>query len=333
MRKHLRHLAPALAALALSLPFAACGGGDSGPAGPDVYVAGHAYYGNYPGSVTSATLWTNGKAQRLSDERSDDDNTLSVYASGGDVYVAGTEGTYYDDNFRATLWTNGKAERLSDEYSVASSVYASGGNVYVAGREGGNRTNLSGARPALWVNGEPQTLEPLNNDHYWYAFARSVFVSGDDVYVVGRDSSCATLWVNGEPQELSYGSWTHANSVFVSDGKVYVAGTHELCATLWVDGEPHRLSEGYSEANSVYVSGGKVYVAGSDNSNGGATLWVDGEVQELADEYGYAGMEADSVCVSGGDVYVTGNYHLWKNGVDQRWNQDEMAFFHSVFAK
>jgi len=102
-----------------------------------------------------ATLWVNGEARRLGDG-SENTNAYSVFVSGGDVYVAGSEGNYF-----AALWVNGVPQRLdndsgdvSSRYARADSVFVSGNDVCVAG------TDWIGApRALLWKNGSLQVLQ------------------------------------------------------------------------------------------------------------------------------------------------------------------------------
>jgi hypothetical protein len=144
----------------------------------------------------------------------------------------------------------------------------------------------------LWRDGEPMRLESLSPS----AFARSVFVDGDDVYVVGERLNPeyilengwplhdAVLWKNGEETVLDapFGCSSWAPSVFVSGGDVYVAGYYERywisypIAVIWKNGVMTPLTDpsividddGYaqwfiwSKAFSVAVSNGNVYVAG-----------------------------------------------------------------------
>lgn len=106
------------------------------------------------------------------------------------------------------------------------------------------------------------------------SYARSIFVSENDVYVAGfmRDKGryIATLWKNGTTQKLTDGyEDAKAHSVFVSNNDVYVAGIegsdyYRSVAVLWKNGIPQNLTDGNhkAEAHSVFVSGDDVYVVG-----------------------------------------------------------------------
>jgi hypothetical protein len=275
--------------------------------GPDVYVAG--FEGWYGASYDRATLWTNGSAKRLSDGPS---QAYSVHVSGGNVYVAGIE--YEGGGQRATLWTNGSAQRLGGGQSAAYSVAVSpGGDVYVAGIE------YVGSRhyATLWKNGAAERLAsgpPDSPDAS--SVARSVCVSGDDVYVAGTGTISgadpadpydryhvwrATLWENGVPRRLSEDEdGSVAYSVFASGGDVRVAGAKygpgpyvgpTPRATLWENGAPRRLSDGYSYAQSVFVLGADVYAAGyvhNEYASNCATLWANGSALRLCDDHSSA---------------------------------------------
>jgi tRNA(Leu) C34 or U34 (ribose-2'-O)-methylase TrmL len=89
--------------------------------GLGVYVAG--FETNELGN-TVATLWKNGEAKHLSDG-SANARAKSVYVSGDDVYVAGTESDTIANRIVAKLWKNGETPmNLSNAtHSVANSVF------------------------------------------------------------------------------------------------------------------------------------------------------------------------------------------------------------------
>ncbi len=194
--------------------------------------------------------------------------------------------------------------------------------------------------PALWKNGIVQNLPAEGHQ----GFARSVYVSGSDVYVVGWDAAKAKLWKNGVALNLTNGLFvSSANSVYVSGSDVYVAGYDGKIAMLWKNGVAQNLTDGSftASANSVYVLGTDVYVVGTQDEGAAyqeiddngtvhnlrksvAWLWKNGVSQNLTDGSHHA--SANSVYVSGSDVYVAGyelnsiglgKVRLWKNGVAQ----------------
>jgi len=159
----------------------------------------------------------------------------------------------------------------------------------------------------FWKKGESKNL---TNGNY-YASARSIYVSGNDVYVAGIEGSpngrIAKLWKNGTARNLANDA--EVESVFVSGSDVYVAGSFRiddyLCAALWINNEePLTLGWGWfnTYANCVYVSGSDVYATGS--IEGKTVLWENGVAQYLSE--GAVAASANSIFVSGSNVYVAG---------------------------
>ena len=196
-------------------------------------------------------------------------------------------------------------------------------DVYVVGMARNRQALLDPDVATLWKNGVIQYLSEHRN-----TTARSVFVSGSDVYVAGTG-----LLKNGVEQNLTYYDNSFSTySVFVSGSDVYVAGNegrwiqhvgHILNAAVWKNGELQHLTDindfGIAYANSVFVSGSDVYVTG--NVGGVGTLWKNGVEQNLSqtnhDDYDYYSLSANSVFVSGNDVYVAGSEGWWN---EEDWN-------------
>jgi hypothetical protein len=209
--------------------------------------------------------------------------------------------------------------------------------VYMAGQVG--------TFAVFWKDGVLHKLTDGETGGGYGAYANSVYVSGNDIYVVGWDDNASTrstrtaiLWKNGVAQKLSdeptY-AYASANSVYVSGNDVYVAGSDDYGAILWKNGVAQRLPGGGS-APSVFVSGNDVYVAGSGwdaSGNSVAIVWKNGVAQTLSSgAYSYA----NSVFVSGEDVYVAGRKSgegaiLWKNGVAQTISSKADSYANSVF--
>ena len=191
----------------------------------------------------------------------------------------------------------------------------------------------------LWKNGEVQNLSKILENEIplglKFSDARSVFVSGDDVYVAGCESlfnveetiSCARLWKNGVIENLPSTSYfAEAFSVFVEKDDVYVLGREitpngRWAFVVWKNGHPEIFAEVSSicKANSIFVLGEDIYVAGAVmkyyENDLQAVLWKNGIVENLVSESHSS--EAYSVYVSGDDVYVAGTDSeaiLWKNG-------------------
>jgi len=236
--------------------------------GNNVHVGGYEYFDKYIDGYFfsnwgySATLWTNGTAQKLSNEVTS--VIYSVFVSGSDVYAVGYDRNDEEYNQEvAILWKNGIRQALSpveDECSYAQSVFVSGSDVYVAFRQHASNPRIYVA--SLWKNGVIQTL----TDGTRYSMANSVFVSGSDAYVAGWEDNVqgievATLWKNHTTQKLTDGTRNaNAESVYVSENVVYVAGWENNAqgfafATLWENGVKKNLTNGtvWSSAQSVFV--------------------------------------------------------------------------------
>ena len=230
-----------------------------------------------------------------------------------------------------------------------------GQNVYIAGFE--EIQDNSEAR--LWKNGKMENLASSvggtvrSSEVTHITGARSVYVSGNDVYVAGyeiiysdgKDALQARLWKNGEIQPLENGVYDQTLSVFVTDNDVYVLGSESLDtwpssygrwsykywkngkAVIFSEGKPGEVSAGAlfieKGVSSIFVSDGVVYVAGGYGNQ--AKLWIDGVEENLTD-----GAFANSVFVSGDDVYVVGNgssgAKLWKNGVQENLVNGDDAY-------
>jgi hypothetical protein len=200
---------------------------------------------------------------------------------GQNVYVAGFENVT-KLNSVARLWKNGGVQNLTGNIfrstgaitdsevrsrvirSEAHSVFVSGNDVYVAGYD-------------VIVSGDNWTV---NGDE--------VITNGDEV------STKARLWKNGEMQNLAQGTFSErAMSVFVSDNDVYVLGGESLQPALstsgrwaykyWKSGEAKIFAEGNSHegVKSIFVSNKDIYIAGGYGNQ--AKLWKNGVEENLPD--------------------------------------------------
>ena len=206
----------------------------------------------------------------------------------------------------------------------------------------------------LWKNGVVQNLTCGTHS----ASANSVFVSGNDVYVVGFDTRgyrgssprTAMLWKNGVAQELiSETDCTVAHSVFVSGNDVFVVGVGKFdighigsdtrwrdygngIAILWKNGVEQKLTDGslWSSALSVFVYNDDVYVLGHNGWNT-VVLWKNGK-----EKYVIEGARAHSVFVSNNSVYISGREGrratIWKNGIAEHLSDgDRIMSGQSIF--
>jgi sulfur transfer complex TusBCD TusB component (DsrH family) len=177
--------------------------------GADLYAAGS-------DTVGDAVYWKNGVLHVVAHgyypaaSSGTDPGAFCIAVSGNDVYVGG-----YNINNMAVYWKNGIETRLvptlaGSFVSAVNGLFVAGNDVYatayliVPGNGGENA-------PAYWKNGVEVDL-PLNGATSGYA--RSIFVSGSDVYAAGWTSSAgAVYWKNGVETVLSTGG--SANSIFV----------------------------------------------------------------------------------------------------------------------
>jgi len=146
--------------------------------------------------------------------------------------------------------------KKDDEENTNVDVYVVGDNFSTVNSVG-----------TIWKNGIAQNL----TDSYQ---ARSVYVSGSDVYVVGSGSIgqdipiCAKLWKNGVALKLPVSNGACANSVYVSDNDVYTVGYEYnnfqggIFAKLWKYGVTQNLNDenNYANAYSIHVSDNDVYI-------------------------------------------------------------------------
>jgi len=224
-------------------------------------------------------------------------------------------------------------------------------DVYVAGYATRENDGYPHKVATVWKNGVAQSFP----SEYADSEARSVYVSGNDVYVVGWEDvrsengdirKVAKIWKNGIAQNLTDGkNDAEALSVYVSGENVYVAGYEKrkivlipgmssdiMFAKLWKNGIEQKLelpdrgvNAEDSKAVSVFVSGEDVYVTGENGSAYRLKLWKNGIAQFLSDEN--LSTESFSVFVSGEDIYRAGIEHhkegfftnakLWKNDIEQ----------------
>ncbi len=189
-------------------------------------------------------------------------------------------------------------------------------DVYVAGFENGVAV--------YWKNGQVVPL-PSNG----MAFASSIFVVGNDVYVAGAEfgsqnvPSRAMFWKNGQPFYLTGPALAEAKAITVSGNDVYVAGKELGVAKYWKNGQAVALTNGQfdAEATDILVIGNDIYLTGSvanPDSRRNARYWKNGIVDSLMNS-----MAASSLAVTGTDVYIAGwgisnsldyEARYWKNG-------------------
>jgi hypothetical protein len=269
--------------------------------GADIYACG--YYGGVPNSM----IWKNNSLIATTNSSSSN-YASSIFVSNGNYYsifnVIGTgilNGSVLYPTLVSSTSGGGRLIKINNN-SSASSVFLSGTDIYVAGyrREFipnaccGNLYSVA----MLWKNGVSIDLNSTNNN----AEARSVFISGNNVYVGGYESnginSIAKIWKNGVGTNLSDGlTSTVINSLYINNSDVYAVGVEYLNgysngiqlsrAKLWKNGTPLNLTNGKfpAEAYSIFVAGSDVYCGGfeSNGSKKVATIWKNGIPIYLSD--------------------------------------------------
>lgn len=269
-------------------------------------------------------------------------------AAAPDVYVGGYSQVGSSGDI-PTVWKNGVATLLPFTGTSAdvNSIYVSGTDVHAAGFQtiGGSEAGL------IWKNSTVTSNGLVPCGPWW---ARSVFVSGSDVYVVGEEDDCssnrlARVWKNGVASTLSGGAFeAGASAVYVSGTDVYVAGYQNTSssnykAVIWKNGIATDLPTNAainSEATAIFVNGTDVYVAGNEDNGTSwkAVYWKNGVRTALTNGTNEASVY--SIFVSGTDIYCAGYEFngtvyvakVWKNGVATALtNGSNDAYAWSVF--
>lgn len=207
--------------------------------------------------------------------------------------------------------------------------------VYVGGYNNNFNTDKFAAN--IWKNGDVNFASP------YFSFINEIFISGKDIYAVGREfkgsgsSVIATIWKNGVSTTLGnkdensvYGSnSSNATGIFVSGNDVYVCGvqryvdfiTKPNTGTVWKNGVAMEIESG-TELSAIFVSESDVYTCGTGYMSGklGVSFFKNGQKIYFAPNDG----EINGLYVTGGDIYASGFgkdnigrtvAKIWKNGI------------------
>ena len=299
---------------------------------PIVLVAG---YSGTNGTKHVARYWVDGHETVLTNG-TNDAYANSIFVSGSDVYIAGTDAAPDTYGF-PVYWQNNSEVKLPiiSASGTANSIYVSGGNIYVAGNDS--------SKGVYWKNGSETILDNVTDSG---SSASAVFVSGNDLYIAGTRGYNAVYWKNGNIVCLTGYSvptqHVRVNGITVSNGNVYVVGYVNYAASpfpylnYWANGVATDLNTGYdlSSPNNNYgqvcavcTSGNDLYIAGmvetTNQMINHAVFWKNGVETVLTGST--ANSFAGSICVNGNDVYVAGYEYdanqpkyavYWKNGVE-----------------
>lgn len=283
----------------------------------------------------------------------------SVFASGTNVYVAGQVHTNsIGDNYDPMYWLDGVVKTLPSVSGFLNNeskdIFVANGDVHVVGNGGATYHDIPD-KAIYWKNGDPLVLpEPDPDTIQSKASAKSIFVNGSDVYIVGTQKgnygTNAICWSNGIPTILSGTPgfpFVEATDVAVSGADVYVSGNQQpgspggvpiyyYNGLVWKNGVPQLLSS--IEANSraattaIFISGNDVYISGFQVSYNGvsttfkALYWKNGVPVALPPLATGTNYGASSIFVVGNDIHIVGWVDddsitfstkgvYWKNGV------------------
>ncbi len=254
---------------------------------------------------------------------------MSIFASGGSVYVAG----YCLDSEEvptACYWKDAARVDMPDYASVAYSSFVSGDTVYTAGERWYEPSGWW--IPCYWTG---TTRTDITTEK---GYANSIYVSGGDIYTTGvlidsSDTRVPYYW-NGLPPmitatQLPAAGGTnsaYAYSIFVDGTTVYTAGRYYngvgWIACYWTGATRTDLPGGSGAAYSIFVdvNTDTVYTAGEyfDGTNWHACYWVNTGRNELPDTGG-DNPYATSIFYDGTDVYTAGAYSESENETPLYW--------------
>lgn len=309
---------------------------------PDVYCGGW----NYENNLFVPKYWKNGKSFALQSSGSISFAVVnSICVSGTDIFAVGKDSD--NENHYGTYWKNNQPFShifTGSQNTEATSVFVNGTDVHIVGYEL-HKIPVSWGFwnhyiPKYWKNGISYTLESYynngGNNIDTLAYPRSVYVSGNDVYIAGQDFQDAVYWKNGSKVCLTnnYSNLSNftadARAIFVKGNDIYVAGSQlnsnsKWIAKYWKNGQEIILDEGSAMAiyvnqiNDVYVAG---YGTNPSTGKGTAMYWKNGHPVYLTN--GNNTTEVRCMAVDGNDVYVGGMEYInptsrakyWKNGVE-----------------
>jgi hypothetical protein len=232
------------------------------------------------------------------------------------VFVGGYE--FNGKHSVAKCWINNVGKILSDgtKDAVVTSIFIAGNDVYIAGWDGG---------PVYWKNFNEKSLPVKFATQKLNASAGTIYVSNNNVFIAGKDSTRAVYWKDGTEIMLNttnakgHYDYSTANSIFIAGNDIYVAGSHGPNAVYWENGVEVYLTNiispgdlyGYEKANSIYVSDGNAYVVGAGYYVGAVfpmpRYWKNGNDESATLSHWNLGYYAtNSIFVSHHSVYICG---------------------------
>jgi hypothetical protein len=198
----------------------------------------------------------------------------SIIVSEGDIYATGSYLGNEPNVYVPCYFKNSSVVLLDTLEGSASMTLVSGGDVYVVG----DVVDAAHHVAKCWKNGVPLNLPQTSN-----AFAKSIFLSGNDVYVGGGDKGVNVYWKNGV--EIPLTSEVGGTDIVVKGSDLYVFGVFNQQAVYWKNGTMVKLSNRTSTPVAMTVSAsGVVYVAGVfiENNTSRGAYWTNGSEIELS---------------------------------------------------
>ena len=269
-------------------------GSDIAVSDSNVYVSSS---GVFQGN--NVTYWKNTTGINLVDPTIIYPTATGITLSGNDIY---TVGSAYINNFQKKVpiyWKNQdnaiKIETYSFNHGEGRDITVVGNDVYIAGTTF-DFIRGAGSPACYWKNGTPTFLHSITPS--FNGVAKSIFVSGSDVHVVGEcypsgsgaSVGWAVYWKNGVATELAPADKiSEANCVIVVGNDVYIAGAITATdgkrhATYWKNGIPVILNNApstiSSTATAITVYENDIYVL-ENRSVDSALYWKNGQAVKL----------------------------------------------------
>jgi hypothetical protein len=208
-------------------------------AGSDIYAVGVEDNGTH----NVAKYWKNGVPTALTDG-TNSASAGSIFVSGNDIYVAGAE-TAANGVEVAKYWKNGTPIILSNNTNISTTalqIAVVNNDIHIVI----NKLDAPNPPYEYWKNGTSTVISGATQ-------IDQILVANNDVYLVGRQSRIATYWKNGIPVSLTDGSnLAFAHSIALYGNDVYVAGNEfngsGKIGKYWKNKVSTNLTDGTSNA-------------------------------------------------------------------------------------
>ncbi len=207
--------------------------------GLDIYIVGS--------QNKKCAYWKNGEIIYLTDGITEFSRGYGITVTNEDVYIAGyvwpNANFSYEPWHTPAYWKNGVINKLPEAYANLLKIAVLNHDIYIVGQScddclAHSYGGLVGHQTArYWKNGISVAL----TDGRGYASAKSISISGNDIYIAGDDGFQGTFsakyWKNGSLKIISSDN-SSANQICVFKNDVYIVGSKWAKGILWVNGEP-----------------------------------------------------------------------------------------------